>query len=432
MLHEKYINELGWGLVQLNGKKPIVNDWPNYPLTDISELGSGNIGLNHGYSKTCMLDIDHIAAEYALKLAGINLNELLAAAPYKIIGDPDNPPKPLFRLPTGIKITTKQLRWPDPDGRTNNNGAPKLVAIFEFRGGPGFQDVLPPSIHPDTQNPYTWVNGPPDSPDDIPFIPATLLALWQNWEVQKDILICPWTKLPDPTPQPNGKYNRPYNSDFDVAIVQNEFNNRYKPGDILERNGYIRKDKKWLCPSSSTGNPGVIVLRDSNKIMSFHGSDPLSDGRPHDAYDCYVFLEHDGNRSCAWHTARTDLGLNRGNRQPEAPGEQPIMVSNEVLILKAMSHSTCGQRFSALWKGDFSDYPGRKAAELSLCKILAYWTGRDMARINTLFRRSGLYHQKWNRKNRDGSTYGSRTIDMACQSTDQVYVVNRRYRWRSI
>jgi len=56
------------------------------------------------------------------------------------------------------------------------------ITILEFRCGTRdgltVQDVLPPSIHPDTGQPYKW--GGKGNWQAIPVIPASLLAVWQQ------------------------------------------------------------------------------------------------------------------------------------------------------------------------------------------------------------------------------------------------------------
>lgn len=181
-----YTNKLGFGLVKLGtGKRPYEDEWQNNPHTTAL---SGNIGLHHGYSGTATLDIDHDLAGKALAAVGIGLEKLLQATPYRIIGNPDNPPKPLYRLPDDSGLTTKKLSY--------RNG-PKSITIFELRGGHGFQDVLPPSIHPDTKQPYRWAGDViPQSRDDIPMLPAPLLMLWRNWEtlLPKMQAVNPWSR----------------------------------------------------------------------------------------------------------------------------------------------------------------------------------------------------------------------------------------------
>lgn len=70
-------------------------------------------------------------------------------------------------------------------------------------------------------------------------------------------------------------------------------------------------------------------------------------------------------------------------------------------------------RMAALWAGDCSEHAGdHSAADLALCCHLAYLTGNDAARMDSLFRRSGLFREKWNEPRGD-STYGRQTIERA-------------------
>ena len=43
----------------------------------------------------------------------------------------------------------------------------------------------------------------------------------------------------------------------------------------------------------------------------------------------------------------------------------------------------------ALWRGDTSAYDSRSEADMALCCLLAFWTGRDGRRVDRLSRPSG-------------------------------------------
>lgn len=90
------------------------------------------------------------------------------------------------------------------------------------------------------------------------------------------------------------------------------------------------------------------------------------------------------------------------------------------LIQKAMSAAN-GATFHQLWAGDFSGYPSQSEADLSLCSMLAFWTRNDAARIDDLFRQSGLYRPKWDKVHVQGRTYGEETIRKAIAGTTEVY-----------
>jgi putative DNA primase/helicase len=72
-----------------------------------------------------------------------------------------------------------------------------------------------------------------------------------------------------------------------------------------------------------------------------------------------------------------------------------LLVSDDELIAKARQAQN-GSKFERLWNGHWEgDYPSQSEADLALCCLLAFWTSRDRARIDELFRRSGLMRKKW-------------------------------------
>jgi putative DNA primase/helicase len=88
------------------------------------------------------------------------------------------------------------------------------------------------------------------------------------------------------------------------------------------------------------------------------------------------------------------------------------------LIEKARANS----KFSRLYDlGDTSMHSyDHSRADLALCGMLAYWTGRDAERMDQLFRASKLMRRKWDER-RGNSTYGERTIARAIKNCDKVY-----------
>jgi len=80
-----------------------------------------------------------------------------------------------------------------------------------------------------------------------------------------------------------------------------------------------------------------------------------------------------------------------------------------------------GAKFDQLWSGNWTGYDSQSEADLALCVILAFWTGSDAIRIDALFRRSGLFRNKWDeRHGADGRTYGQITIDKAIGQAPRV------------
>src|SRR5690606_30146922 len=86
-------------------------------------------------------------------------------------------------------------------------------------------------------------------------------------------------------------------------------------------------------------------------------------------------------------------------------------------LIKRALRAKNGQHFRRLWQGDWGGlYGSHSEADLALCNMLAFWTGRDLDRMDRLFRLSGLYRAKWERED-----YRDRTIRKAVEGTSQVY-----------
>jgi len=94
---------------------------------------------------------------------------------------------------------------------------------------------------------------------------------------------------------------------------------------------------------------------------------------------------------------------------------------NDLLTIAARAAD--GARFCALWNGDTSAYGSQSEADLALCNILAFWTGKNAERMDRLFRLSGLMRDKWDRQ-QSGTTYGAITIANAIAACYSVYDPN--------
>lgn len=68
-------------------------------------------------------------------------------------------------------------------------------------------------------------------------------------------------------------------------------------------------------------------------------------------------------------------------------------LEDDALLQIAYRHT----KFILLWGNDTADYDNdHSRADAALCAMLAYYTGRDPERIDRLFRKSGLFRDKWN------------------------------------
>lgn len=257
------------------------------------------IGLLHEHSKTAIIDVDHL--EYTRIIfdeLGFDYDDLLKDTP-RIKGR-DGRDKAVFLAPPDHVLKAKKLWWPDKDNKS-------LVGIFELRGGP-VQDVMPPSIHPDTGRPYEWVKHPRDG---IRALPDEFLELWLDWDSWKPQLenMCPWKTEKSIPKQKRRSATKP-----DRGVIA-KYNETYRAEDVLQSHGYIKKGRtRMLSPSSSTKAPGIILF-DDGRFFSHH-SDIFGDGHSHDAFDAFVQLEHRGDVKDAIKAAEKEFGMGIYDPEP--------------------------------------------------------------------------------------------------------------------
>ena len=91
-------------------------------------------------------------------------------------------------------------------------------------------------------------------------------------------------------------------------------------------------------------------------------------------------------------------------------------------ILEKIRASKQKDKFDRLFKGDIAEYSSQSEADLALCSILSFWTGRNNPFIDEVFRKSALFRQKWDEKHfSDGTTYGQSTINKSIENCKEVY-----------
>jgi hypothetical protein len=111
-------------------------------------------------------------------------------------------------------------------------------------------------------------------------------------------------------------------------------------------------------------------------------------------------------------------GWERAGRPPEPA---PELDDDELIRRAHMARKGIGREFARLWKGDLSLHDNdHSAADAALCRMLAFWTRKNKAQMDRLFRRSGLMRAKWDEP-RGTRTYGQMTIDYACEYVKVVY-----------
>ena len=178
-----------WSLVPIppGSKGPRTVGWNRREtaLRSQADLPPGHgIGLAHAYSGTMALDIDDWpTAAPMLALFGVDL-QALYDAPDAVIVDSGRQGhgKLLYAMPFGLALATKKIEL---EGRT----------IYELRcataEGLTVQDVLPPTIHPDTQQPYRWAGR--GHWTRLPTIPLPLLEVWYSMVREDDARVVPST-----------------------------------------------------------------------------------------------------------------------------------------------------------------------------------------------------------------------------------------------
>ena len=168
----EYVRSGGWALVPIpSGKKgPNTARWNERSMCvqdpEIAEWLDGNVGLAHAYSGTCAVDIDDLAKCVAwLAERHIDLQELLDAPDAVRIESRPGRAKLIYRLAKpmpSFRLGSLELRCASATGLT-------------------VQDVLPPSIHPDTGKPYEWRYNRPDGHwSKLPPLPPQIQTLWQS------------------------------------------------------------------------------------------------------------------------------------------------------------------------------------------------------------------------------------------------------------
>lgn len=164
------------------------------------------------------------------------------------------------------------------------------------------------------------------------------------------------------------------------------------------------------------------------------------DGEPGEATEVYFatrFFTVTGNHFDGWpetvencegamQAIFDELKADRGKR--ERRNARPLSMSTVVTasddeLIERGCRARNGDGFARLWSGDTSAHgDDASSADLALCNHLAFWTRKDAAQIDRLFRGSGLMRPKWDeRHSADGRTYGQMTIDEALAGTTNVY-----------
>lgn len=335
---EQYITRYGWHVVPIEpGRKfPKADDWGNNTLSTADAAASfytnghsdWNIGIALGPSQVCSFDIDCeesvnlILAEFGLPLDALDEFPTIRGKGRRV----------MFRVPDGMDLPYCKLNWPKQDD------AKRQYTVFELRAacdGKQRQDVAPPSIHPETGQPYKWEVQPPKS-GQFPEPPAWLLAIWQHWDDFKPQFkdACPWIEKPALVP-PKSKPAPTNTSGNDVIGA---FCDAHDIESMLDQYGYKRIGRRYLSPHSGTGLPGVVLF-DDNRCWIHHASDPLcseENNQPVNPFDLYCYYEHGNDVKKAVKAAADLLGM---KPEPVSDNRPPPATTTDEPMLPDRSHA---------------------------------------------------------------------------------------------
>jgi len=296
----KFPRSRNWGSSGLEHEPEAVEFYEEHP-----DWGMGLL-LSCGY---CSLDIDCMES-FRLICDEFGIDADTLPAEYPTIQGAQQGCRIIFRVPPGKDLQYAKLTWP-----TKENPA-KQYTVFELRAatdGKQRQDVLPPTVHPDTGEPYRWLTQPPS--DGFPLPPDWLISVWDAWDKFRPQFqdACPWApkrsqSIPVKAPR----------SDEGGSSVISSYIEQVPLTNALESYGYRPVGTRYLSPHSSTNLPGVVLFEDGWSCWIHHASDPLcsdATGRPVNAFDLFAQYEHGGDPSVAVKHAARNLELSTGKEK---------------------------------------------------------------------------------------------------------------------
>lgn len=301
---------------------------------------------------------------------------------------------------------------------------------------------------------------PPKPPFYGKAIPATLRPLrqWVCWKFAWKVKDSKWTKLPldaNKYCRSNAKSNDPKTwTDLQTAAEVASVKRRQSP-DLVDGLGFMFAPDGGLfgldidgCRDATTGTlsafaraivdrfgtyaevspsgtgvkligrgvfPGTgrkVKLAEEqelelyNRERYFTITGDLVPGAPADVMECSAAL----NAVMQEHFAN-----NAPDGAPSAKASGALSDSDIINYVTKWAKSAAeGER---LWRGDTTKQQGDdSAADLALCNMLAFYCGPDPARIDSLFRQSGLMREKWNR-----ADYRANTINKALEGKTEFF-----------
>lgn len=149
------------------------------------------------------------------------------------------------------------------------------------------------------------------------------------------------------------------------------------------------------CRTSKTEWAGEIEIYDAGRYFTLTGW--RLDDAPDDVQDAQDALQRVYDHYFA--------EASRNGEARSAPCTDGFTGDDAALVQKMLSARN-GASVEALWNGDATGYGSASEADLALCSAIAFYAGDDPARIDRIFRGSGLMREKWERADYRDKTIG--------------------------
>ena len=116
-------------------------------------------------------------------------------------------------------------------------------------------------------------------------------------------------------------------------------------------------------------------------------------------------------------TLESDMRKKPITRSESSDTDYVDIASDDFDIICNLRKQKNGEKFKKLYDdGDFSDYGSQSEADCALCAIIAFRTGPDHDAIDSIFRGSALYREKWERDD-----YREETITKGIEACNGVF-----------
>jgi putative DNA primase/helicase len=132
----------------------------------------------------------------------------------------------------------------------------------------------------------------------------------------------------------------------------------------------------------------------------------------------------------------TNANTKAGSGSPNTPAQPPQLptsvpgsssFSPDKDLLYAAKTAANGGKFKALFDGQNLDYPSASEGDMALAAMLAFWSCRDIAQMDRLFRQSARMRPKWDTPHAgNGQTYGAMTLNKAAAGCTETYSSQKR------